>query len=187
MIDQDAFKALKEELETFDQQREQLIGQSRKLNSLAKQGMYHVHRGELDKAEVVFGSTRPLADELKHTYQEDWKLKIGAVTASLQEWCECYAYYVYAKEGRLIGKDETGLETEDYLLALADMTGELVRKAVSLSIEKKTEDVKQIRTFLEELYGSFLQFNFRNGELRKKTDAIRWHLQKVEELLVKQA
>lgn len=186
MIDQAPFDDLKKTLTAYDEQRETLIQTSRKLNGLAKKAMYETHRDDLKKAAATFGEAHELAQNLMHAYEQDHKLKFGAVTAALQEWGECYAYYIYAKEGRLVTQDELGLENEDYLLALADMTGELTRRAVLASINKEPEKVKTIRTFVDELLGIFLGFNFRNGELRKKTDAIRWNLQKIEELLVRQ-
>jgi predicted translin family RNA/ssDNA-binding protein len=179
------FTAMRTELESLDERREELIILSRKVNQLAKKAMYETHRNNLENAQKIFSEVNSLADDLKESYASDRKFKIGAVTASLQEWAECYAYYIFVKEGRLISQEETGLETEDYLLALADFTGEITRRAVLLSIEKDKESVKELRIFVDDILGEFLAFNFRNGELRKKTDAIRWNLQKIEELLVR--
>lgn len=186
MVPKETFEPLRKELEAFDEQRETLIAAARKLNTLAKKGLYEAHRNDLPEATRTFAEAKPLAEELKAAYAKDYRLKFGAVTAALQEWAECLAYLTYAKEQRLLTKDETGLETEDYLLALADLSGEMARRAVLCSIEKKPEQVKAIRAFVDELLGGFLSFNFRNGELRKKTDSVRWNLQKIEELLVRQ-
>lgn len=185
-IPADLFTPLREELNAFDEKREQLIIASRKLNHLAKKAMYDTHRNNLEEAAAIFEEATPLAQSLKESYAHDYRYKFGAVTAALQEWGECYSYYLFVKEQRLATKEELGLETEDYLLALADLTGELTRRAVALSIEKKTGEVKSLRETVDSLLGQFLSFNFRNGELRKKTDAIRWNLQKIEELLLRQ-
>lgn len=179
------FESMRKELEEFDIQREELILSSRKLLAQAKQAMYHVHRDELEKAKTVLDTTQTIVDKLKEKVADTAHGKVGAVTAALQEWAESFSYYIYATEKRLATKEELGLGTEDYLLALSDLTGELTRRAVLSSINKDVETVKEIRIFVDELFGEFLQFNFRNGELRKKTDQIRWNLQKIEELLVK--
>jgi len=181
----DVFESMRNELAHFDQQREELIIKSRKLLSLAKKAMYNTHRDQLDQAKEQLAEAEKVALELKNSYFENRKYKIGAVTAALQEWGESLAYFVYAQEGRLLAKDACGLETEDYLLALADFTGELTRRAVLAKINKHDEEVRAIRTFVDDLLGSFLSFDFRNGELRKKTDQIRWNLQKIEELLIR--
>ncbi|MBD3209713.1 hypothetical protein GF367_04855 [Candidatus Woesearchaeota archaeon] len=186
MTVEEQFEELQQELRGLEEQRESLLSDARKLHSLAKRAMYQTHRDLLGEAAALFKQAEPMAKGLISAYRGNPKLKFGAVTAALQEWCECYAYYVYLKQGRLLLRSDVGLETEDYLLALADLSGELVRRAVSLSIDKKVADVKRIRAFVDSLYGHFLGFDFRGGELRKKTDAIRWNLQKIEELLVRQ-
>lgn len=186
MLPQEEFDAMRDELTSFDEKREELIITSRKLQNLAKKAMYNTHRDELDKAKIGFDEALPLAQKFLSLIIENRKYKIGAVTAALQEWAECVAYYVYVKENRLITQKELELETEDYLLALSDLTGELTRRAVLKTINKEFETVKSIRLFIDDLLGVFLSFNFRNGELRKKTDQVRWNLQKVEELLVRQ-
>ncbi|MBN1275252.1 hypothetical protein JXA12_03090 [Candidatus Woesearchaeota archaeon] len=185
-IPHDQFARLRKELAARDEEREQLIKQARALNVLAKQAMHATHRGDLEKAKRVLAEADPVAAGFIKGYEEEPWRKVGAVTAALQEWGECKAYYVYATEGRLAAQDELGLEAEDYLLALADLTGELTRKAVMASIDKDAAAVRDIRSFVDELLGLFLSFDFRNGELRKKTDAVRWNLQKIEELLAKQ-
>ena len=36
---------------------------------------------------------------------------------------------------------------------------------------------------MHEIYGEFLKLHLRNGELRKKSDAIKWNLKKLEEVM----
>ena len=67
---------------------------------------------------------------------------------------------------------------------LADLTGELGRKAVHDAIKKDFNSVLKIRLLVEEIYGEFLKFDLRNGELRKKSDAIKWNLNKLEDLVL---
>jgi predicted translin family RNA/ssDNA-binding protein len=179
------FQALNDELHAQDEAREALIADSRSLQRLAKAIIYTLHRGQ-DAAKDI-SDADAIASRLKAAYVHDYRLKSGAVTAALQEWAEAKAYHTYVTKRVLLSKKETGLETEDYLLGLMDLSGELVRKAVTASVDRDRAEVMKIRVFLDELYGGLLSFDFRNGELRKKTDAVRWNLQKVEELLVKGA
>ena len=46
------------------------------------------------------------------------------------------------------------------------------------------DSAKKIRDFVEELYGEMLKFNFRNGELRRKFDGIKYDLKKLEDLVL---
>ena len=52
------------------------------------------------------------------------------------------------------------------------------------AIKKDFNSVLKIRLLVEEIYGEFLKFDLRNGELRKKSDAIKWNLNKLEDLVL---
>ena len=45
------------------------------------------------------------------------------------------------------------------------------------------ETLEKIKNFVEDVYGEFLKFDLRNGQLRKKSDSIKWNLKKLEEIL----
>ena len=39
-----------------------------------------------------------------------------------------------------------------------------------------------VKEFMTELYGEFLNFDMRNGDLRKRFDSIKWNLRKLEDV-----
>ena len=51
-----------------------------------------------------------------------------------------------------------------------------------LSTKRFKLEALMIKEIVEEIYGEFLKFDLRNGELRKKSDAIKWNLNKLEDL-----
>ena len=75
------------------------------------------------------------------------------------------------------------VDSESYLLGLCDLTGELVRKAVNEVIKKDYEAAVKIKDVVAEIYDEFLKFDLRNGELRKKSDQIKWNLKKLEDIV----
>ena len=56
--------------------------------------------------------------------------------------------------------------TEDYLMGICDLTGELARKAVALTVKREFKSVLKIKKLIEEAYGEFLKFNLRNSHVR---------------------
>ncbi|MDP7506717.1 MAG: hypothetical protein QF362_04730, partial [Candidatus Woesearchaeota archaeon] len=80
-------------------------------------------------------------------------------------------------------KKTLGVNSEDYLLGLCDLTGELGRRAVSLATKREFKEVELIKDTVEEIYGEFLKFNLRNSQLRRKSDSIKWNLKKLEEIM----
>ena len=57
-------------------------------------------------------------------------------------------------------------------------------KKIRTTSEKDFSEVEKIRELVEEIYGEFLKLDLRNGELRKKSDAIKWNLRKLEDLVL---
>jgi predicted translin family RNA/ssDNA-binding protein len=78
---------------------------------------------------------------------------------------------------------ELGVEPEEYLLGLCDLTGELVRYAVRKGTAKDKRAVQNARDMVDGINGELLQFDLRNGELRKKYDSVKYNLQKIETVL----
>jgi len=50
-------------------------------------------------------------------------------------------------------------------------------------IRKEYADVHEIKEAVEEIYNLFLHLNLRNGEIRKKSDAIKWNLKRIEDII----
>ena len=176
------FTKLQEEIKAYDAQREDLIKKSRDVLKLSKLLIYAVHREELDKAETFLSDIEKELAKLNTIAKNNIKLQYeGSYKIAIQEYVEAALYFHFVKTGEL--KDMKVL-AEHYLLGLADLPGELVRKAVYLASKGKNEEVIKIRDQVDTIYGEMLRFDFRNGELRKKTDGIKYSLNKLEDLVL---
>jgi predicted translin family RNA/ssDNA-binding protein len=58
-----------------------------------------------------------------------------------------------------------------------------MRYAVLQATKRDKKAVEQARNLIDAIYGQFVMFDFRNSELRKKYDSIKYNLQKVENVL----
>lgn len=178
MLDIQEFQRIEKDLKKFEEKREQVITLSREIIQLSKQIIYALHRNDIQGATQV----------LHHIKQKKQKLPKEAYDAgiqmvALQEYVEAMCLYDFLVNNKIPTKTELKVDTENYLMGLCDLTGELMRKAVKCVIEKRFEDASKIKDVVEEIYGAFLKFDLRNGELRKKSDSIKWNLQKLEELM----
>jgi translin len=181
MINKKEFSQMKKDLENFDKKREDLILISREIIKLSKQCIYSVHRNELKAAQNYLAKMQKKILLVKQKKNLD--TNIGKV--AIQEYVEAYAYLYFIQNNKLITKKECGCESEEYLLGLCDLTGELMRKAVNETIKQNYELVFKIHELTAEIYAHFLEFDLRNSELRKKSDAIKWNLTKIEDLVLK--
>lgn len=177
-INKKKFDDMRKELEVFDNNREKIIESSRKIIKESKLVIYAVHRGNLDEAAKHVTKIKEMMKKLPEN-----NFDTGMANVARQEYVEALVFYYYVKENKIISKEELGVDTYAYLLGLCDLTGELMRKAVNCVIKDKIDDAEKIRDIVDELYHEFLDFNLRNGELRKKSDQIKWNLEKLENMM----
>ena len=185
MIDKKEFEEMKSELEAFDEKRDRIIKDSRNVLKLSKQIIYALHRSETKEAEkLILEIKKELANLKKHAEKHSELLYLSAYKVAFQEYVEAAAYFHWIKNKKLATRKELGVSSDTYLLGVCDLTGELVRKAINSAIKQEYNSAFEIKEFVSELYGMLLKFDFRNGELRKKFDSIKYDLKKLEDLVL---
>ncbi len=180
MLNKKEFKSIIKELEDTEKLREEIISVSRDIISISKRVIYSVHRNNLSEAKKYVKEI-----ELKKKQLDKINKPVDANInkVAYQEYVEALCYYGFVKDGKVPTMKSLNVETEDFLLGLCDLTGEIERKAVNSVIKKDFKMVLKIKELVEEIYGEFLKFNLRNGELRKKSDSIKWNLKKIEDVI----
>ena len=180
MLNKIEFSKIRNEMHKSDSKREDLIQISREVISLSKQIIYATQRNDLKEAEKTIKGIKQKIKKLK-------KIKTAADTninaVAFQEYVEAIAFYEFVKNKKIPTRGSLGVSAEDYLAGICDLTGELVRKAIYDVIHKKFDEAERIKNLVHDIYGEFLKLNLRNGELRKKSDSIKWNLKKLEEVM----
>ncbi len=179
MINKTEFKKIRKELEDFEVKREEVITQSREIIRLSKQIIYSLHRNNIKEATRY---VKEIKFRVKKLPKEHYDVNFNKI--AFQEYVEAIAYYEFFKNKKIPDRKYLRVSTEDYLLGLCDLTGELVRKAVNSAINKDYKQVFDIKELVSDIYEEFLKFNLRNSELRNKMDSIKWNLRKLEDLVL---
>ncbi|MEA3378083.1 MAG: hypothetical protein U9Q69_00435 [Nanoarchaeota archaeon] len=180
MINKKKFAEIRKEMKEFEKKREETIQLSRTIIKLSKRIIYSVHRREMNTAKRLVAQ---ILAGMKKMPSKKYDLGIDAVAA--QEFVEALCFYHYVNDKKLPTRKDLKVNSESYLLGLCDLTGEMVRLAVNESIRGNSKATFEIKDFVTEIYGEFLKFDLRNGELRKKSDSIKWNLRKLEDLALK--
>jgi predicted translin family RNA/ssDNA-binding protein len=183
MVNKKDFEEMRKEIEEYDEHREALIKETRDIIKLSKQIIYSIHRNELKIAEKNIDIIKKRINELAKKVKKDPKLDIGSFKAAVQEYVEAVCYYYYVKSKKLPTRKELNIGSEYYLLGICDLTGELVRNAVNSGIKGETNKAIDIKEFVEQIYDELMQFDFRNSELRKKVDQVKWDLKKLDDVV----
>ena len=178
MIDEKEFGRMQKELESFDEARERQITTSREVIKLSKLAIYAVHRNDLVDAKKHL-----LAMEKKLPALSRQSLDEGIGNVAFQEYVEAVCYFAFVSGKPLPSAKTLKVPTDQYLMGLCDLSGELVRRAIQDVITDNAQGAIKVRNFVEQLYGLFLRLNLRNGELRKKSDSIQWNLKKLDEIV----
>ena len=174
------FDKISKELKALDETREEAIAKSRDIIRLSKQIIYSLHRSDTKTASELMKKIKLDTSLLKEShFQSDTNMPFVAV----QEYVEAACYFSYITKGKIPSKEALNVTVEAYLCGLADLTGELMRKAIDFLINNKFNDAEKIKNLVDEIYGGFLQLDLRNGEIRKKSDSIKRNLTKIQDAL----
>lgn len=178
MLDKKEFLEIRKDIDQFEDKREEVIKSSREIIKLSKLIIYEIHRGNIKEAEKLSKDIRKKTNRL---LKGDYDAAINRV--ALCEYVEALSFLGFVNNKRIPTRKELEVDTEAYLCGLCDLTGELTRKAIDAIIKRNMQQAMEVRDLVNSLYGEFLNFNLRNGELRKKSDSIKWNLRKIEEAL----
>ena len=176
------FTKMQQEIQDYDSKREELIKKSRDVLKLSKQVIYSVHRDEMKNAEELIKIIKEEKKQLDLIAKHSQKMAFeGSYKIAVQEYVEAVLYYEFIKTKKLI---DLPVPAELFVLGLADLPGELVRKAVFLAGKGQVEEVVKIKDEVDRIYGELLKFDFRDNEIRRKVDAVKYDLRKLEDLVL---
>lgn len=176
------FAKLRKEIQDYDSERERLIKKSRDVLKLSKQIIYAVHRDEISEAAKLIQQIEKERKELDDIAKHNQKMVYeGSYKVAIQEYVEAILYYNFVKTGKIA---DLNVIVEHFILGLTDLPGEMVRKAVFLAGKGEVEKVVKIKDEVDRIYGELLKFDFRDNEIRRKVDAVKYDLRKLEDLVL---
>ncbi len=179
MINKRDFLRIQKDLTLFDEARERQISIARKVIQLSKLVIYSLQRDDVTAAKKHVSEMQKHVKKLSKD-----SLNEGITRVAHQEFVEAMTYFSFITKGIILSQNSLKVSTEDYLAGLCDLTGELGRGAVQCILKGNSKGAVKIRDLVDELYGEFLKFNLPNGDLRKKADAIKWNLKKLDEIVL---
>jgi len=176
------YTKIRKQIQDYDSARELLIKKSRDVLKLSKQVIYAVHRDEINNAAKLIKQIETEKKALDKLANHSKKMiSEGSYKVAIQEYVEAILYFNFVKNGKLI---DLTVAPEHFVLGLADLPGELVRKAVFLAGKGEVDKVIKIKDEVDNIYGELLKFDFRNNDIRRKVDAVKYDLRKLEDLVL---
>ncbi|KAI0651590.1 Translin [Trametes meyenii] len=207
-----AFESFRDDLDDHNDRRERLIKSSRDITNLSKKLIFLLHRtvtedpaefddhalrqraaarakGKLCEIQSLFAALREeLVGDRFWRYQRN-------VSPGLQEYIEALSFAHYLEHRTLISYDQVQstltdpgglpyfpLPLEDYLLGLADLTGELMRFAIAaIPRHGGRQKASDVCGFVRACKADFERLTPYFKELRKKQSVTAQSLEKIED------
>ena len=174
------FQKLNQEFKNYEKTRNIILDKSREIIKKSKQIIYTVHRSNIPEAKKLIKNVEIELLTLNKKFNVNKLISYNLYKGSLQEYVEARTFLDFILIGKISTSSKLKINYHDYLCGLADLTGELGRYAVMSATKNDFKKVIEIKEFVDYILGKFLKFDFSNGELRKKYDAIKWNLNKIE-------
>lgn len=183
MIDKQCIETVRRKHAVLAKSRRELQAIAAEILSISKRSIFSVQRGDLKKAKEGIGSAVKLIKKGKTLTNKRHRLENeGMWRAALEEYGESVLYYDV-----MVGKtiscipEVTDDDSDIYIGALSDLTGELTRSAVLAATERDVKEVKRLQSNVQAAVEYLLLLDL-TGQLRQKFDQAKQNLRKIEEI-----
>jgi translin len=168
---------VREELKQKEEAKEETQKNMRKATRLSKQAILLIHHGKMAEAKKSLKETDKLFVILtKLTKNNPELFYSGLVDAAFQEYAEAQILLSIVEEKKPIGPEELNIPSIDYVLGLADVIGELRRRALDMlrkgNVKKAEKCLEMMEEIFEELMAMDDAYMLVPG-LRRKCDVAR--------------
>jgi len=168
---------IEEELKERKDVKDELYDAMRKATRLSKQAIFLVHKGKFEEAKKMLRETKKLfgkRDEVPVAHKE--LVYAGIVNAAFQEYTEAHVFLKLVQDNKFVSAQKIGVPSASYILGLADVVGELRRKALDSLREGDVKGAEKSLETMELVYHELTSMDeamHSVSELRRKIDIAR--------------
>ena len=185
---------IQQRMEERDALRESLIKKCRDGQKAAKQAIFALHRGDLEKAHTLLQNCETcITQELLPITQQEPPLRAGGSFGQvLEEYVEAKLFATWLHGHQETPKrtllqiqdfDQFHLEPSEYLGGLCDLTGEIGRYAVQQGTLRNLAGVKQCLETNANILLAIQSMDLQRSPIYKKMEMIKRSVEKLERML----
>jgi translin len=165
------------ELRQKEEVKEEIQKSMRKATRLSKQAILYIHQARLKDATKLLEETSVLFVNL-HRLSEDHPdlFYSGIVDAAFQEYAEAQVMLNLVEKEKFVSPEAMGVPLIDYILGLADVIGELRRRALDMLRKGNGKMAEKCLEMMEQIYGELMAMDdayMLVPGLRRKSDIAR--------------
>jgi translin len=165
------------DLKQKEEAKEEIQKSMRQATRLSKQAILLIHQGRLEEARKSLKETDRFFSTLTKLVKKYPELFYsGLVSAAFQEYTEAQALFRLVENGQFIGPEELNVPLIDYVLGLADVIGELRRRALDMLRKGNVKMAEECLETMEEIFSELTAMDdayMLIPGLRRKCDVAR--------------
>ena len=178
----ETLERMRKHFDAQEELRERILDLSRQVIRASARAIAAMHRGERAVARKMLREARAGLAELERAAKSDpaWTSS-GMFHSAQQEYCEAKLLEGLLKQGRLLTPGELKIPYQPYLAAVADVGGELRRRALDLIRADKVEEAERVLKTMEEIHELLMSFDYPDAILpgmKRRQDMVRGVLEK---------
>jgi len=168
---------IREELAEKDEIKQEIQLAARRAGRLSKQAIFQIHKANLEKAEETLEEAKEILEKIRGlTKDYPELLYMGTVDSAFQEYAEANILLSLIKESRFISFDELKIPMTSYVLGLADVIGELRRRALDSLRNGEMKKAENCLRLMETIYEEIInleEIQLLVSGIRRKCDTGR--------------
>lgn len=167
---------IRESLLRKDEIRQEVQNLARRTTRLSKQAIFLVHKGMTAEAESLLGEASINVSRLIDLSKSYPEICTGLIETPLQEYAEAKIFLDLVKGRGIKSPGEIGIPGESYVLGLADVVGELRRRALDLLRKDDVGGAEECLDLMETIYSELIgcdELQALIPGLRRKCDIAR--------------
>jgi translin len=165
------------ELKQKEEVKEEIQKNMRKATRFSKQAILYIHQARFVEAKKLLKETSKLFANLLKLSEEHPNLFFsGIVDAAFQEYTEAQVMLSLVEKEQFVSPEFLGVPSIDYVLGLADVIGELRRRALDMLRKGNVKIAEKCLEIMEQIYGELMAMDdayMLVPGLRRKSDVAR--------------
>ena len=173
----DTLERIRKELARKDVFKQEIQIAARKATRLSKQAIFQIHKGNLKKARETLEEAKRILEKIRETSKDYPDLfYMSPVNSAFQEYAEANILLNLIKDSRFPEFEELNVPMDAYVLGLADVIGELRRRALESLRKNMRCEAERCLRLMETIYEEIINLEDIQvlvSSLRRKCDTSR--------------
>jgi predicted translin family RNA/ssDNA-binding protein len=166
-----------------DDMREDIWKTIRSIQTKSHQIHFAFRIGDFDRTMNMLAEGDKCLAEILDKLGENHSLREGNVSQCVEKMTGARLLYKFFESGKLAGMDEVQpCRDEEYIGAVLSFAMDISKYCVGRAIAEDEGSIELVKKMITQLNGKMLEFNFRNGPLRRKFDVLKYSLKNVENI-----